>query len=1630
MKRILLQFISFKKAALCLMFCMLFFGIHAQGQLRKLYQDTNEDNHINKISFYSPGHGYVGFWDWVGFTTDSGKTFTKKHITINNVDFNGYGVNLTFGFVINGVYAFSQDTLLAYGHYGLVPSILYSVNGGNNFKLIFHDQYNPLILRTGIQDLCFPQNGSIGYAIDADRVLKTTDKGLNWTKVIDAPGNYFDWIEPIDNNNIIVINNSNNIYRVMKITGGGSGFSFLNVPNTGQVKYAHFINASKGWLHLNSSDGGRIYYTSNGGFSWTLKNDPAVTPLECNKMRFINDSVGYAFNEQYLSLKTTDSGRTWEPLWRDNNFSYLGYSHEDLQYRNGQIWFGGDYGFLEMGSNGGQTRPTPYFKTDTSGSYLAGQVKLLNYSKTHYQFKWFVNGVQVGSGYNGNYIHDKYHGDDTIRLVASNGILSDTLEKIQPFIPVPYPPPAVTAFTPNTGGTGTTINITGEFFANVQQVYIGDIPVSSFTVNSLTSITAVVGAGGNGAVSVKTVTGNGEKAGYIFFPPPTITGFSPQSGPIGTTVTISGNNFSSVPSENNVYFGPAKAQVIAASNNQLQVNVPIGTNNQPISITVNKHRASSTQTFNVTFPTSCGFTAKSFAPIVPLESGINTTAVRLADFDQDDKPDLYFGSLTSVIVKRNTSVPGKISYGQTIDSAFGIFHYGLDAIDLDGDNYPELIAASMQQGKITILKNNSSPGQINFGQNWISMIGQEPASVAFDDLDNDGKPDMVVVLGLSNLNKLAVFRNTSINGSISFERKPDIITSSQPNKIYIRDLNNDGKKDLLVLNRASFSFAVHRNKSELGVIRFAPKVDMGNSVGAISDAALGDFNKDGKIDVTIAVNGHYSIPNNSLDIYENTSIGDTITFAEKNSNFGGTDPGGIIASDFDGDNKIDIAASYTFFGSVEFFKNNSNTNLSFPNIKNSMQGNYIKGLADGDFDGDGKLDVASALGVYRNTIGEKGVMAGKDTAVCDGRSIQIGASPNFEYQYSWSSIPAGFSSTEYAPIVSPTIETKYVVSTLGPLGCTSTDTVIVRRAGPAPVSDAGPLINRICRGDSVVLGTPAQPGLTYFWRGYNGYTSTEAQPKVSPVFTSQYILTVSNGTCSSNDTTTVIVADPPAGNAGPDKGSCLGIGTTIGLYNTSGNTYQWTSNPAGFTSSAAIPFINPSVNTTYYLVESNGYCYRYDTVNITVVSAPLANAGPDQVLCSGNTTTIGTPALPGLTYAWDSSPFGFSSGLANPQISPNSTFTYFLRVSNSGCTSRDTVVVTVPPLAFAGNDQTICTGGSATIGSTATTGSVYSWTSLPAGFTSSVAMPVVNPMASTRYILQLQNNGCTSTDTVLINVTTAPAAGVIATAPDSTTCGGAPITFTAIPINGGTNPSFQWKKNGVNVGTNNIQYTDGTLQQNDLISVVMTSNGTCVFPLTATSNSIKITALPNQTLTVTISGNGTVNIGQATLLTANVNTNTTASINYGWSDSTSTHNWASIPGGNNQTLSYTPANTGDKVRVLAWAFTPCGTVSDTSNLIPFIVNAPTAISDPAFQKGIKVFPNPVQNILIIDSLKLADRWTEMEIVSLDGKPVLKHINLLNKTHVIVPVAHLPNGTYAAILRSKSNRPVHLKFIKQ
>jgi hypothetical protein len=80
--------------------------------------------------------------------------------------------------------------------------------------------------------------------------------------------------------------------------------------------------------------------------------------------------------------------------------------------------------------------------------------------------------------------------------------------------------------------------------------------------------------------------------------------------------------------------------------------------------------------------------------------------------------------------------------------------------------------------------------------------------------------------------------------------------------------------------------------------------------------------------------------------------------------------------------------------------------------------------------------------------------------------------------------------------------------------------------------------------------------------------------------------------------------------------------------------------------------------------------------------------------------------------------------------------------------------------------------------------------------------------------------------------------------PGNTICTGTNVTFTATPTNGGT-PSYQWKLNGNNVGTNSNTYSNSGLANGDVVTVVMTSSLACAIPALATSNAITMTVNPN-----------------------------------------------------------------------------------------------------------------------------------------------------------------------------------------
>ena len=169
----------------------------------------------------------------------------------------------------------------------------------------------------------------------------------------------------------------------------------------------------------------------------------------------------------------------------------------------------------------------------------------------------------------------------------------------------------------------------------------------------------------------------------------------------------------------------------------------------------------------------------------------------------------------------------------------------------------------------------------------------------------------------------------------------------------------------------------------------------------------------------------------------------------------------------------------------------------------------------------------------------------------------------------------------------------------------------------------------------------------------------------------------------------------------------------------------------------------------------------------------------------------------------------------------------------------------------------------------------------------------------------------------------------------TTICPGNNINFSAIPINGGSTPSYQWKVNNSNVGTNSANYSSRTLSNGDIVTVELTSNAICVSPSKATSNSITITvnpAIPTTPLSITGTTTQCPTLNnQAYTITAVANATT-----YNW---TVPSGWAITGGQGTTSINVTTGNSGQNGNISVTAANSCGTSSASNLAVTIIPNA-------------------------------------------------------------------------------------------
>ena len=210
-------------------------------------------------------------------------------------------------------------------------------------------------------------------------------------------------------------------------------------------------------------------------------------------------------------------------------------------------------------------------------------------------------------------------------------------------------PPVISFFSPATGPVGTAVTITGSGFASGTPTSVTFNAIeASFVVNSSTSITATVPKGATTG-RIKVTNGFGSCISPFAFTvtaggsnddtPPTVRGFTPDTGPIGTAVTITGVNLAGATA---VYFGFVSAPFVVDSDTQLRTVVPAQATTGKIGVANAAGARTSSANFTVT-DNGINLGVSSFSPV----SGPVGTLVTINGSDFTSATTVRFGGVSA-----------------------------------------------------------------------------------------------------------------------------------------------------------------------------------------------------------------------------------------------------------------------------------------------------------------------------------------------------------------------------------------------------------------------------------------------------------------------------------------------------------------------------------------------------------------------------------------------------------------------------------------------------------------------------------------------------------------------------------------------------------------------------------------------------------------------------------------------------------------------------------------------------------------------------------------------------------------------------------------------------------------------
>ncbi|WP_324673676.1 FG-GAP-like repeat-containing protein [Hymenobacter sp. GOD-10R] len=476
--------------------------------------------------------------------------------------------------------------------------------------------------------------------------------------------------------------------------------------------------------------------------------------------------------------------------------------------------------------------------------------------------------------------------------------------------------PTITSVSPASGAVGTTVVITGTNFQGVTRVTFNGVPEATFVVNSPTQITVKVPVGASTGPLV--VTTAAASSGFLF------------------TVTPSLQVASIVPARNAPAV-PRTAPITVSFDQALNNSAATLGSLKMFSTQVEGRRASTT---------SISGNSLTFKPNTPLKPGETvfstiTTAAQSSNGQQNlARP--YIFQLTAA------TAPASGLFGGNISSSLGPTPQSVAIGDVDGDGDLDLLSASVNTSRVSVRLNDGSG--LYTGTQEVAT-GQAPASVVLGDVDSDG--DLDLLTGNNGSGTVSVRLN---NGNGLFSGSQEATAGPRPNGIALGDIDGDGDLDLLVANyndiTTTTSIVTVLLNDGSGTFTSSQTVSVRTRPLTI---ALGDVDGDGDLDFVTTSSSTYTA---SVRLNDGTG-----SFSGTQEVTVGSTPYAAILGDVDKDGDLDLLALSRNFNvnpadsvSMVHVRLNDGSGI-FSGTQRVSVGQVVTGIALGDADGDGDLDL-------------------------------------------------------------------------------------------------------------------------------------------------------------------------------------------------------------------------------------------------------------------------------------------------------------------------------------------------------------------------------------------------------------------------------------------------------------------------------------------------------------------------------------------------------------------------------------------------------------------------------------------------------------------------------------------------